>query len=102
MMTARLLCCVLPFASSVTQAAAAGGPPRKNMLFFIADDMRPQMNKAYGQKFMVTPNFDSFAETALVFDHAYTNFGICSASRNSFMVSRRLPATPTFSLQFGS
>ena len=33
MMTARLLCCVLPLASSVTQAAAAGGPLRKTPLY---------------------------------------------------------------------
>jgi iduronate 2-sulfatase len=75
---------LLTLLGSLATAAQA----RKNMLFFIADDMRPQMNKAYGQKFMHTPNFDAFADTALVFDHAYTNFGICSASRNSFMTGR--------------
>jgi iduronate 2-sulfatase len=37
---------------------------------------------------MHTPNFDKFATEALVFDNAYTNFAICSPSRNSFMSGR--------------
>ena len=66
--------------------AAASRPP--NVLWVIADDLRPQLNKAYGQSQMVTPNLDKLAESSLVFDRAYTNFAICSASRNSFMTGR--------------
>ena len=45
----------------------------------------------------VTPNFDSFAQDALVFDRAYCNMAICSASRNSFMTGRnREPPHPSF------
>lgn len=65
-------------------------PGQKNVVLFICDDLRPQMKKAYGQEFMVTPSFDKFAEESLTFDYAFTNFGICSASRNSFM-SGRMP-----------
>ena len=84
----------------------------------MRSDLRPQLNKAYGQKFMHTPAFDKFADEALTFDYACqlpqpqcwlcregslsvqtatlltpalcadTNFGICSASRNSFMTGR--------------
>ena len=44
---------------------------------------------------MITPNFDAFAEEGLVFDHAYCNMAICSASRNSFMTGRnRAPPPP--------
>lgn len=63
---------------------------RKNVLFLICDDLRPQMNQAYGQTFMHTPNFDRLANTSLTFDYAFTNMAICSASRNSFL-SGRLP-----------
>ena len=66
-------------------------PPKqkpKNILFLIADDLRPQLNKAYGKTFMHTPHLDQFTDTALVFDWAYTNHGICGASRNSFLSGR--------------
>ena len=68
----------------------------KNVLFLIADDLRPQLNKAYGKAFMHTPNIDAFTETALVFDWAYTNMAICSASRNSFMSGRVPDKTRTW------
>ena len=61
---------------------------KKNVLLLVADDLRPQLNKAYGQSQMVTPNLDKLAESSLVFDRAYTNFAICYASRNSFMTGR--------------
>jgi iduronate 2-sulfatase len=64
----------------------------KNVLFFVCDDLRPQLNAAYGKKFMHTPNFDRLAASSLVFDWAFTNFAICSPSRNSFM-SGRMPDT---------
>lgn len=68
-------------------AAAAS---KKNVLFLICDDLRPQLKVAYGQSFMHTPSFDKLANQSLVFDFAFTNMAICSASRNSFM-SGRLP-----------
>ena len=34
---------------------------KKNVLFLVSDDMRPQLNVAYGQKFMHTPNLDKLA-----------------------------------------
>ena len=69
-------------------AGSAASADLKNVLFLIADDLRPQLNKAYGKTFMHTPNLDKFADTSLVFDWAYTNMAICSASRNSFMTGR--------------
>jgi arylsulfatase A-like enzyme len=76
----RLLLLLLPAVARAEHGSTSAG--RKNMLFFIADDLRPQLNKAYGQAFMHTPAFDKFAGEALTFDYAFTNFGICSASRN--------------------
>ena len=64
----------------------------KNVLFFVCDDLRPQLNLSYGKTFMHTPNFDRLASESLVFDWAFTNFAICSPSRNSFM-SGRMPDT---------
>jgi len=77
-----------PLLPALLLAAAAAAAKLKNVLFFVCDDLRPQMNAAYNKSFMVTPNFDKFATQALVFDRAFTNFAICSPSRNSFMTGR--------------
>ena len=67
-------------------------PPKdaKNVLLLIVDDMRPQLNAAYGQTFMITPNLDKLATSqgAVVFDRAYVQMAWCSPSRNSFLTSR--------------
>ena len=66
---------------------------RKNVLWMIADDLRPEMNLAYGQKHMVTPAFDRLAKEGSVFTRAYCQIAVCAPSRNSFMSGpRRLGA----------
>jgi arylsulfatase A-like enzyme/gamma-glutamyl-gamma-aminobutyrate hydrolase PuuD len=69
-------------------ATAAGAAPR-NLLFIVADDLRPELNLAYGASHMITPNADKFAKQATTFVRAYCNFAICSPSRNSFMTGRQ-------------
>eukprot|EP00937_MAST-01D_sp_MAST-1D-sp2_P002014 g2014.t1 len=77
-------------------AAAPAKKTKKNVLFLIADDLRPQLNKAYGKTFMHTPNIDQFTDQSLVFDWAYANMAICSASRNSFLSGRVPDKTRTW------
>ena len=62
----------------------------KNVLLIIVDDMRPQLNKAYGHDYMVTPNLDKLSESpgAVVFSRAYAQAAHCAPSRNSFMSGR--------------
>lgn len=48
----------------------------RNLLYLIADDFRPEMNVAYGQSYMHTPNFDRLARDGLVFDNAYCQQGL--------------------------
>eukprot|EP00663_Eupelagonemidae_sp_cell21sb_P004491 gene4491-749_t len=79
-------------AAAVLALLLPAAATRRNVLHFIVDDMRTQLNKAYGQSFMVTPNLDKLAETGTVFDHAYVQIAWCSPSRNSFM-SGRYPDT---------
>eukprot|EP00965_Chrysotila_dentata_P170624 5632688-Pleurochrysis_carterae.AAC.1 len=71
-------------------------PPVHPVLLVIADDLRPSLNVAYSQKHMYTPALDAFAREALTFDRAYTNFAICSASRNSFLSGRVPDKTRTW------
>lgn len=58
---------------------------RRNVVLMVMDDARPDMNYAYGQTFMHTPNMDRLAKTGMVFRRAYSQFAVCSPSRNSFM-----------------
>jgi len=59
----------------------------KNVVYFLADDMRADWS-CYGLP-AVTPNLDSLAKDALLFQHAFCQISVCSPSRQSFMTSRR-------------
>eukprot|EP00927_Polykrikos_kofoidii_P074488 TRINITY_DN7048_c0_g1_i1.p1 TRINITY_DN7048_c0_g1~~TRINITY_DN7048_c0_g1_i1.p1 ORF type:complete len:948 (+),score=126.41 TRINITY_DN7048_c0_g1_i1:68-2911(+) len=64
------------------------GRPCPNILYLMADDMRPQ-TRSYGQEYMITPNLDALARGGLQFDFAYAQFAFCAPSRNSFFSGRR-------------
>ena len=63
-------------------------PGLPNILYLVADDMRPQLN-SFGHEYMITPNLGKLAATGLQFDFAFTQFAYCAPSRNSFMSGRR-------------
>ena len=62
----------------------------KNVLMIVVDDLRPQLNVAYGQYHMKTPYLDKLAQSggAVTFTRAYAQVAHCAPSRNSFMTSR--------------
>ena len=62
----------------------------KNVLMIVVDDLRPQLNVAYGQHHMKTPYLDKLAQSggAVTFTRAYAQVAHCAPSRNSFMTSR--------------
>ena len=72
----------------------------KNVLFIVADDMRPSMGP-YAIKDQKSPYFtpalDNLAATGIVFTRAYIQFSYCAPSRNSFMSGRRPDANKVFS-----
>ena len=93
--------------TSGSSAAPAPPPPpfppiqpapkgAKNVLWFVVDDLRPQLNASYGQTHMHTPAMDKLASNALVFERAYVQFGVCAPSRTSFMTGRRPDRTQAF------
>ena len=47
-----------------------------NVLYIVADDLRPEFGFA-GQVHMKTPNVDALAATAMVFDKASVNPTLC-------------------------
>ena len=65
-------------------------PDKKyNVLYLIADDLRPEFSGVYGQAQVKTPNVDKLAAESLVFAKAYCQQAVCGPSRNSFMTGRR-------------
>jgi len=72
-------------------------PPRKNnILWFVVDDLRPQLKATYGQSEMSTPFIDDLASSAFVFDLAFAQFAVCAPSRSSFMTGRRPSRTTDY------
>jgi choline-sulfatase len=54
-----------------------------NILFLMADQLAPQVLKAYGGPVCRTPHLDRLADEGVVFDSAYTNYPICAPARFS-------------------
>ena len=79
---------------------------RKNVLFIIADDLRPQLGAYNGSYFpssphapMITPNIDSLASKSLLLKRAYVQQALCSPSRASFLTGRRPDTTHVYDLE---
>ena len=64
-------------------------------VLMVMDDARPDLNYAYGQAFMKTPNMDRLAKSGMVFRHAYSQFAVCSPSRCVCVRARVCSPSPT-------
>ncbi|KAK3099006.1 hypothetical protein FSP39_025192 [Pinctada imbricata] len=78
---------------------------RKNVLFLVADDMRPELGCYYGDDFpskihpeMHTPNLDALAGKSLLLKRAYVQQAVCSPSRTSLLTGRRPDTTHIYDL----
>ncbi len=76
-----------------------------NVLFLIADDMRPQLGCYDGQDApspihpkMHTPNLDILASKSLLLKRAYIQQALCSPSRTSFLTGRRPDTTHIYNM----
>ena len=78
---------------------------RKNVLFLVADDMRPELGCYDGEDAtspvhpkMYTPNLDKLASKSLLLKRAYVQVALCSPSRTSFLTGRRPDTTHVFNM----
>ena len=67
-----------------------------NVLFIVADDLRPELN-CYGRRHIKSPHIDQLAERGMVFERAYCQAAVCRASRASLLTGLRPDSTEIWS-----
>jgi iduronate 2-sulfatase len=79
---------VLALLAGTCLDAAVGVARPKNVLFIVADDLRPELG-CYGVPGVITPNLDALAGRGVVFNRAYCQQAVCNPSRSSALTGLR-------------
>ncbi|TRY83906.1 hypothetical protein DNTS_014654 [Danionella cerebrum] len=77
------------------QHVVAERSERFNVLYLIADDLRPTLG-CYSDKLVKSPNIDQLASVSSVFRNAFAQQAVCGPSRVSFLTSRRPDTTKLY------
>ncbi len=67
------------------------------MIYITADDLGTTLG-AYGDRQVVTPHLDAFAERSLLFERCHAQIAICTASRTSILTGTRPETTGLIAL----
>lgn len=81
------LCFITTFALTASGHVYGQLKAKMNVLFIIADDMRPELG-CYGVEDILTPHIDRLAGQATVFLNAYCNIPVSGASRASLFTGK--------------
>ena len=99
-----IMCAYLFSLVVISMVILPGIDCRKNVLFIVADDMRPEFS-FFGDEFLNTvhppihaPNLEKLANKSVVLQRAYVQFALCSPSRSSFLTGRRPDTTHVYNL----
>ncbi|WP_103191660.1 sulfatase [Formosa algae] len=71
---------------------------RPNILFIPIDDLRPELG-CYGNSDVISPNIDKLASNGVVFNRAYCQQAVCTASRTSLLTGLRPDSTQVWDLR---
>ena len=90
----------------LTSSVALMTDAAKNILFLVADDMRPEIGAYLGPDFpspvhpaIHTPNLDQLASRSVLLKRAYVQQALCGPSRSSLLTSRRPDTTHVYDLK---
>lgn len=79
--------------STCQKTEETGKPVFDNVVVIIADDHSYEVTGCYGNNIIRTPNIDRLADEGILFENAYSNSPICSASRQSLLTGKYPHAT---------
>ncbi len=82
---------------SILKAKSTINRKKYNVLFIVVDDLRTQLS-CYGDKRIISPNFDRLARSGMVFNRAYCQEAVCAPSRISLFTNLRPDNTTIFKI----
>ena len=88
---------VILFAGNI-EAQVNKQTKRPNIILLTMDDLKPMLG-AYGDNYIISPNIDKLASESVVFDNAYCQQAVCSASRVSLFSGLRPDRTKVWDLK---
>jgi len=80
-----LISILIPAASCTRKSETM---PVQNVIVLVGDDHAAGVVGCYGNRIIRTPNIDRLAADGIVFENAYSNAPVCSASRQSILTGK--------------
>jgi arylsulfatase A-like enzyme len=93
----KLVAFILVLCSGVAYAAQQSAR-KLNVLFIVADDLRPELG-CYGKPNIHSPNIDRLAGAGFLFERAYCQQALCAPTRASLLTACRPDTTGVHGLQ---